>query len=197
MSAVASDDSSISALLSKWLDHRWEARFLLDEQLTIRWSNGAAETWLRDDHCPVQSRDGMLAGKETRLHARLASLVSGLDQNSIGTFTFGANCTRELLFCARQVGRFDGLACIGLGVRKIQDVDAHHLVGLGDAYDLTRSEEAVLQQMVRGHTVEAIAKTSKTSPETIRTHVRRAYSKMGVSSREEMFRRIRPFIFAR
>jgi DNA-binding CsgD family transcriptional regulator len=51
--------------------------------------------------------------------------------------------------------------------------------------------------MVSGNTVDRIAQNSKVSPETVRAHVRRAYSKMSVSSREEMFSRITPFLFGR
>jgi DNA-binding NarL/FixJ family response regulator len=82
-------------------------------------------------------------------------------------------------------------------VRSIKAKDTDELVGLGDAYNLTPSEETVLQKMMRGNNVEKIARSSNTSPETVRTHVRRAYSKMSVSSREEMFSRLKPFLFDR
>lgn len=196
MSITTSDDSSVVTLLTNWLNGSWEARFLLDHQLKIYWVNRTAAAWLDDLHCPLKLTAGQLLAKDSRLQCRLSSLLSSA-RAEVGTLVANPNQSHELLFCARQVGEVGGTIYFGLSIRGLGSGNTHELIGLADAFRLTRSEENVLKKMVRGQTVEKIASNSKTSRETVRTHVRRAYSKLNVSSREELFRRIRPFLFAR
>lgn len=63
----------------------------------------------------------------------------------------------------------------------------------GPALGLTSAEANLLKRLVDGATASEAASDLGISLETARTHVRRAYAKMGVSSREEMFARISPF----
>lgn len=197
MKNVALDESSLAGLFSNWLDREWEARFLLDEQLRLLWNNSAADAWLDKADCPFRIQSGTFAAKDTRLQGKLAAMVASCCQETNRLMIGGPNGTKDLLFSARGLGQSDGYKCIGLSVRNIRDTDSHELVGFGDAFNLTPSEEAVLRRIMQGHNVEMIARNSRTSPETIRTHVRRAYSKMSVSSREEMFSRLKPFLFVR
>lgn len=197
MGIVASEEHSIVTLLSNWLDREWEARFLLDEQLKSLWHNRAAGDWLHDPNCLLKLSGRKLVAKDVRLHCRFASLFSGTGGGLKTILVADSNQGREILFCARPIGEFGRPTHFGLCVRSIGGNQTHDLIGLGEAFNLTPSEEAVLKKMMRGNTVERIARSSNTSPETIRTHVRRAYSKLSVSSREEMFNRITPFLFGR
>nr|WP_312449112.1 helix-turn-helix transcriptional regulator [Brevundimonas naejangsanensis] len=63
----------------------------------------------------------------------------------------------------------------------------------GPALDLTSAETTLLKRLVDGATVTEAARDLGVSLETARTHVKRAYAKLGVSSREEMFAKISPF----
>lgn len=63
----------------------------------------------------------------------------------------------------------------------------------GPALDLTCAEANLLKRLVDGATVKEAAIDLRVTLETARTHVKRAYAKLGVSSREEMFARISPF----
>lgn len=197
MDVIASRGESIAALLSNWLDQEWEARFLLDKQLKLLWQNRTAKDWLDGSQCPFKLSGDMLAARDGRLQCRFASLFSGANGAVKTMLVPDAIHGPDMLLCARHVGEFGGSSYYGLCVRSTSTSQAHALIGLGEAFNLTPSEEAVLTKMVRGNTVDRIAQSSKTSPETVRTHVRRAYSKMSVSSREEMFSRIRPFLFGR
>lgn len=197
MSVSASDDNPVVALLTNWLDGSWEARFLIDDQFRIIWSNRSATAWLDDPHCSLKLASERLQAKDSKVQFKLSSLICDAGSDLRSALVPSPDQASEMLFCARQVGRVGIKNYIGLCVRSIASGHTHDLIGLVDAYNLTRSEEAVLTGMVRGHTVEQIARRSRTSPETVRTHVRRAYSKLNVSSREEMFSRIRPFLFAR
>ncbi len=63
----------------------------------------------------------------------------------------------------------------------------------GPALDLTGAEANLLKRLVDGATVKEAALELGVTLETARTHVKRAYAKLDVSSREEMFARISPF----
>jgi DNA-binding CsgD family transcriptional regulator len=194
---TASNGDSIVALLSNWLDQEWEARFLLDDRLKVLWHNRTANDWLDRPQCPLKLTAEVLATKDSRSQGRFASLFSGANVTVRTLLVADTAHGADMLFHARHVGEFGGASYFGLCVRSTCASQTHDLIGLGEAFSLTPSEEAVLKKMVRGNTVDRIARSSKTSPETVRTHVRRAYSKMSVSSREEMFSRIRPFLFGR
>lgn len=197
MGITASKGESIAALLSNWLDQEWEARFLLDDRLTVLWRNQSASDWLERNDCPLRIGGEALAAKDTRLQSRFDALFSGADI-PVRTISLSDSVSgKDMLFCARPVGELGNATHFGLSVRSTCTGQAHDLVGLQEAFNLTPSEEAVLKKMVRGNTVDRIAQSSRISPETVRTHVRRAYSKMSVSSREEMFSRITPFLFGR
>ncbi|MGN6326941.1 LuxR C-terminal-related transcriptional regulator [Pseudolysinimonas sp.] len=56
---------------------------------------------------------------------------------------------------------------------------------------LSRRERLVLAEAERGATVAAIAAAMYISPNTVKTHLRRVYHKLGVSTREEAIRRAR------
>ncbi len=53
-------------------------------------------------------------------------------------------------------------------------------------YDLTRREEDVLRLLVEGRTAPQIAEELVVSPNTVKTHVRHIYTKMGIHSQQEL-----------
>ena len=57
--------------------------------------------------------------------------------------------------------------------------------------ELSPRERHVLAQVQRGVTVAAIAAELYISPNTVKTHLRRIYRKLGVSTREEAIRAAR------
>lgn len=63
---------------------------------------------------------------------------------------------------------------------------AHH-------FDLTRSEAAIAKRLVEGQTPTVVAEELGLSIETVRTHIRRTYNKLGISCREQLFSAIVPF----
>lgn len=62
-----------------------------------------------------------------------------------------------------------------------------YTVDFTTAYDLTNAEKRVASELVTAKTLAEIAETLGVSLETIRTHKRRIYLKMNVSSRSGLF----------
>lgn len=57
-------------------------------------------------------------------------------------------------------------------------------------YGLTRREREVVLELAKGSTAREIARANGSSVLTVRTHIKRAYAKMGVNCREKMFARL-------
>ena len=64
---------------------------------------------------------------------------------------------------------------------------------LKDALGLTPSEVTVVKRLMSGERAEIISVNSAVSIETVRTHIRRVYTKLNVKSREQLFARVMPF----
>ena len=58
---------------------------------------------------------------------------------------------------------------------------------LRKVFNLTKSELVVVKLLVNGDPADEIAEQLSVSVETVRTHIRRLYSKLGVSNRERLF----------
>ena len=67
----------------------------------------------------------------------------------------------------------------------------HHRRPHRQVQTLSARERLVLAQVQRGLTVAAIAAELYISPNTVKTHLRRLYSKLGVSTRDEAIRAAR------
>lgn len=63
----------------------------------------------------------------------------------------------------------------------------------GSVMGLTSSEARIAQKLIEGGRADAIARDVGVGLETVRTHIRRIYNKLGVGSREELFSRLSPF----
>ena len=66
---------------------------------------------------------------------------------------------------------------------------------IAEVFNVTPTECTILTKLVGGKTVDDIADIHGQSVETIRSHVRHAYAKLKVNSREALFHKLQPFIY--
>jgi len=64
---------------------------------------------------------------------------------------------------------------------------------LSKIFGLTAAEASIIKRLVHGERVDNLAEALELSVETVRTHIRRSYVKLGVGSREELFSAVSPF----
>ncbi|MXP48259.1 hypothetical protein GRI43_12760 [Altererythrobacter luteolus] len=64
---------------------------------------------------------------------------------------------------------------------------------LEEAFGLTPAEANVVHAMVNGYSAAEIAEDRNLSINTVRVHLRHCYEKLGVSSREQLWRKIHPY----
>lgn len=74
--------------------------------------------------------------------------------------------------------------------RKDEGSVAHRAARAARAFDLTRREEEVLALMIEGRTRAEIAQELVVSAETVKTHIRNVYRKMGASGKDELAERV-------
>lgn len=82
---------------------------------------------------------------------------------------------------------------VALSARLIGEDFAPEYTGLAEAFDLTSAEELIAQHLLRGLTPAEISATCNLSIHTIRTHIAHVHAKLGVNSREAMWRRCGAF----
>jgi DNA-binding CsgD family transcriptional regulator len=83
----------------------------------------------------------------------------------------------------------DGIVLIGCAVMA-QDEGARDISVRLSQYGLTDTERKIVSMLAGGATAMEIASSRGSSLLTVRTHIKRAYEKMEVNSREKMFARL-------
>jgi DNA-binding CsgD family transcriptional regulator len=97
----------------------------------------------------------------------------------------------HLIIAAR---RLTSASLVGLTLYVAEDQHDDCWADLIEAFGLTQSERDIVQALSGGLTAEGIATKMSISVATVRSHIHRAYAKLGVSSREELFHKIAPFL---
>lgn len=191
--SVRSEDAvCVESMLTTWMDGETRARLMVDAGLTVYWLNSAAQTFLQEEPA-VGYRQGRLNPRDRRteqaLRAFLADATGRLSCNSILDEVSGEHL---ILTAVRLPGpRAD---VIGLTLHRAGAAFDFDLADLRHAFGLTRSERQVAAHLLDGETADEVARALNVSLETVRVHIKRAYSKLGVCSREAFFRKLAPFV---
>ncbi|WNO54688.1 helix-turn-helix transcriptional regulator [Stakelama saccharophila] len=186
--ACASNSEQLFNTALKWLEQDATPRVIVSRNLQLQWANEAAKALL-DTGADIALRDGALALDGQYQQKQLADFVETLSSHmrtlavecpSGGHFLF-----RGWAFEARR------LACLCF-VRDAPEFTPHY-TDVEKVFGLTHAEHGVLGLILHGSTVADIAQSQNISPGTVRTHIRRIYSKIGVSSRESLLFRLSAF----
>jgi len=158
--------------------------FLDPEEPTVCWMNGAAERCLREF-------GATLAGQRIQLGQR---------EKQKAFEEFLANATAETKSWVLDLSG-DRLAlvfrCRTIGDTGFRILTIFHpenpptsVPDVGALFGLTPSETRILEGIVDGRRADDLAESLGVSIETVRTHIRRFYNKMGVNSREQMIAKV-------
>lgn len=185
------EDDRVETMLLTWLDADESARLIVDDQLKISWANGTARRWLSERSPIAAIKERLCLGDSTLI---LRALLTRAAVKPEGTCVPIANGTDHLIICARRVGAQRLRSMFGIHVRRTDQPPMEVPVGVAEAFRLTASEVRVLEQLCRGVTAQEAAVELGLSVETIRTHIKRLYQKVGVASREALLSHLRPFM---
>ena len=179
-------------LVLRWMESVQTALLVVDADLDIQWANPLARQWI--DAKEPMSQVGMQLHLG-RSEPQLRRLIDRAGKQMEGICVPIAGRGAHLILSARRITNGDSMAYYGLIARRTDDVNAH-LMGVEEAFRLTSAEVRVLKLLLKGHTAQAIATRLSVSIDTVRTHIRRLYTKLEVASREALFMRLRPFMMA-
>lgn len=178
-----------------WFDLDPVARLVVARDLTVLAANQGAVT-LVDGHEAVSIRDGVLAAKDRRAATQLAEAVADAGPARRLSVVGGSHCGPGVLVETLSLdGRRDGP--IGMTLRDLAATAYIECADLEAIFGVTPGEHQVVVQLLKGYSSREIAAQSGKSILTIRTHVKRAYGKIGVKTRGQLFARLLPYLSIR
>lgn len=164
--------------LTKWLDDENKARMLVTSDLAVRWMSTKAQ---------ILVETGIIRIREGHLCPRSA-MVSNLLQN----------CTMDSYNCAISMDcqqrawvvwakRLCGPPISLIGLIFNPPRASSRFEALVDTHTLTPTEGRVVEMLLNGLETGRIAQALNISSQTLKTHIKHIYSKLGVKSRGDLF----------
>lgn len=174
-----------------WLVADVRPRIIVSTALRVRWFNRLALDYLKAQAL-VHVRAGEIVCKSAATHKLLSDFVCRLD-GEVRTLALSDDTRRDVLLLRGwgMLHHGEHVACLELGCDREGFVPDYR--DLQTVFGLTQAEHRVVLEMLAGKTVTIIAGKLNLSVGTVRTHVKRLYSKIGVTSREELLGRLAPY----
>ena|SRR6185437_12050529 len=178
-----------------WFAQDTVARLVVGRDLTVLALNAHAVTLL-EANGPLSLRDGMLVTRDRRSGAELAAMISFAGPAPrMGVLGAGGDGPALLVDAQALSSEPDGPIALALrdpgGQVEIECADLEPMFGV------TPGEHQVIVQLVKGYSSREIADQFGKSILTVRTHVKRAYGKIGVKTRGQLFAKLLPFLSIR
>lgn len=189
---VPEDFGCVENILAAWVDGESRARLVVDEHLAVYWLSASAEAFLRRDQALVY-RNGRLAPRDPRLEQSLRRFLANTSDRLTSECVTNPDTGEHLVLTAVRVQQ-PWQNVIGLTLHHAGERFDVALADVRQAFGLTRSERQVALHLLHGLTAEETSRELNVTLETVRMHIKRAYAKLGVSSREAFFHRLAPFV---
>ena len=188
MNAAMIRASEATPVLEGWLGMERRARLVVDDGMALYWCNAAGRALL-ERRDPLLLCGDVVRPRNPADSRRFQDFVTRAG-GDISVLCLADHREAHLLTAAvRLPGRF-----VGLTASFASDEIDRHWADLREAFGLTASERDIAQALASGLTAEHVAQELHTSVKTVRTHIRHVYSKLDVSSREELFRKLTPYM---
>lgn len=174
----------------QWFEVYPRPCLMVGRRLQVFGQNSAAKALLRIETA-VQLRDGALWARDRKAHMMLAEAVRQTPPGEpMRRILFGAASIYVLHFVALGAGDEHPVAMT------LRSTDQQDLLcaDLGEPFGLTQGEQRVVERLLRGCSSQEIAEAMGKSVLTVRTHIKRAYAKLAVTTREQLFARLLPFL---
>lgn len=180
-------DHEIQQMITVWVEADAEARLIVTEDLRPQWVSPAAERMLADPKS-VLYRNGRIRPRNPRVDGELRSFVMSATAAGATHCLTDAHTGEHIILTTTRLGD-----AVAMTLHWPEQDPPIKLVNLHDAFGLTHAEQCVAEHLINGNTAEETARLLRVSLETVRTHIKRTYAKLGVSSREALLRKLRGF----
>lgn len=164
--------------LTKWLDCESKARMLISSGMIVHWMSAAAEELVEQ---------GIIRINDGRLAPRTAVVSGFLNNASMAEHScviFQDFQQKPWVIWARRLSG-PPISLIGLIFHPPRQSSC--FTALVDTHILTPTEGRVVEMLLNGHETGRIAQALNISAQTLKTHIKHAYCKLGVSSRGDLF----------
>jgi DNA-binding CsgD family transcriptional regulator len=190
MNAAMMQAGDAAPLLESWLGLGRRARLIVTDGLGLQWCNPAAMALL-ERHDPLVLCGDTIRPRNPADSRRFQEFVRAAGPETTVLCLADQHHEGHLLVTGiRLAGRLVGVTASSSASDEIE----YHWADLREAFGLTASERDIAQALSSGYTADAVAHKLRTSIKTVRTHIRHVYSKLGVSSREELFHKLAPYM---
>ena len=178
--------AACSRALANWIDGERRARLIVTRDLDVMWLNEAARA-LRDEGEAFDVCDGRLTPRSSIIN----TLVATARPEEAGCVVVPGDNGRHWVAWAREVCAPPN-ALIGLTLQRARaEIRFQALI---ENHLLTPSEGRIIEMLLAGVETGRIAQALDISIETLRTHLKHAYQKLGVRSRGELFAEALSFV---
>ena len=177
-----------------WFAQDAAARLVVGRDLTVFIANRQALGAIEANGV-LALREGVLTARDRKATAELAAVVS----EAAGPARFavvGADGGAAVLVEALALGEGDA-GPVALALRDLNSPVQIECADLEAMFGVTPGERQVIVQLLKGHSSREIAEQFGKSILTVRTHVKRAYGKIGVKTRGQLFARLLPYLSIR
>lgn len=175
-----------------WVTREHKARLIVDRSMRLLWANAAAHEMLLQGAHIALGDDGV-AVRSDELRIMIEQAMRARTDESLFVIEHSDDIGSDLLVRFERLRDDGSRAHYGLQLIRHAPTPGGWSEMLAAHFQLTPKQTQVLIRMISGEAGEDIARAMRISVETVRTHVRDVYAKLRVSSREELFVRVRPF----
>lgn len=185
-------DSRQGMYLAAWADTFFAPSIIVTLDLTLVWTNRAAAILL-DEGSPFCRVGDRLACADPTLTPDLHRFVDALD-GAPRIWACPAEGEAHLLVRGEALAPARGERGAALFLAPTLTPPEDHLwADLGEVFGLTPAETAIVKRFLAGERADGMADALGVAVETVRTHIRRIYAKLGINSREQLFSLVSPY----
>lgn len=171
-------EEAAQTALTHWLDLESKARILLSSDMVIHWMSEAAKPLVIE---------GIIRIRDGRWQPRTKALSEFIQNTKLDDHTcviFKDSQQRPWVVWGRRLCS-SPIALIGLVFQPPRQRASFG--ALVDMHILTKTEGRVVEMLLNGFETCQIAQELQISAQTLKTHIKHAYSKLGVRSRGDLF----------
>jgi DNA-binding CsgD family transcriptional regulator len=176
---------------SSWAGQYPIPSMILAGDLSLLWSNSAADEILAAAK-DFQLINGVVACLDKVQGQEFRAFLEAVGQKP-EVWLYGQDETAFRMVRAEALSP-DGMPpALALMIYPVDGVERYLWSDFHKVFGLTRAETIIVKRIVGGEPADVIAEELSITLETVRTHVRRIYAKLGVNNREQLFSKVSAF----
>lgn len=179
------------AYLTSWTKGFAVPSVILSFDLQLMWTNPAAEELLSGPRDFMRLNGALHCADKDQMQ-ELRSFLAKLEDEP-RAWVYCRDDAAQLIVRAETVQPVGLPPGAALMIYPANVPDQFIWSDFGKVFGLTRAEAGVVMRAVAGNRADIIAQDLSVTIETVRTHMRRVYLKLGIKSREELFALVSPY----